>query len=263
MRSRAAILIVLAMLIGAIAISTAALKARSNQTTGQVGDIKIPIVVHQLPSENGMISVELKCDNAELSAPNVLEKLSCVIKNNTRNYISAGALYISITLESDGKPLVVSTYDTFDTFLHPDFREDHKNNLIAPGKEYRLNDLPSSYGEDVVIKGIAVKIDYIEFANNSMLGENRGGSRIIGDTRVGAAKYKNWLTQEYKRKGGKIEALVPLLDGSQPLPELGVQNAEQERGAIMYRKYSRRTYADKGAAGLVKHLKETSTSINK
>jgi hypothetical protein len=141
----------------------------------------LPVVTDHLQADNGVILVELRCEAAELSAPNALEKLSCVIKNNTPSYISAGALYTSITLEKDGKPLVVSTFDTFDTFLHPDFREDHKNNLIAPRKEYRLNDLPTSYGEDTVIKGIAVKIDYIEFADNSLLGNSRGGSRIIRD----------------------------------------------------------------------------------
>jgi hypothetical protein len=201
----------------------------------------LPVVTDQLKPNNGVIPVELRCEDAELSAPNALEKLSCVIKNNTRSYISAGALHTSITLEKDGKTLEVSTYDTFDTFLHPDFRAAHLNNLISPGKEYRLNDLPVSYSDDVVIKGIAVQIDYIEFADNSILGNNRSGSRIIGNVREGAVKYKDWLIQEYRRRGESIDALLPLLDGSHPLPELGLQNAEQERGAIMYRKYSLRT----------------------
>jgi hypothetical protein len=232
------------------------------QNPGQF-ERQLPVTTSQLHADDGRIPVELRCENVELSAPNELEKLTCVITNNTSGYISAGALHTSITIEDDGKPLVISTYDTFDTFLHPDFREDHKDNLIAPGKEYRLNDLPASYREGAVIKGVAVEIDYIEFADKSMLGNNRSGSRIIGELRKGAAKYKNWLAQEYKRRGGKVEALVPLIDGTQPLPELEIQNAEQERGAIMYRKFSWRTYTDKGADGLNKHLKETSNSTNK
>lgn len=224
---------------------------------------QITVTTVQLQPVEGGIPVELKCETAQLSAPNELEKLSCTIKNNTPNYISAGALYTSITLEEKGRPLVVSTFDTFDTSMHPDFREDQGNNLIAPGKEYRLNQLPTTYSEDTVIKGITVKINYIEFADKPLLGNSRGGSRIINDIREGAARYKSWLIQEYKRKGESIAAVVPLLDGSLPLPELGSQSPEQERGAILYRKYFLKKYKNKGAASLVKYLKEINTSANK
>ncbi len=184
---------------------------------------QIQVTTNQIQPDKGIIPVELKCENAELSAPNAIEKLSCVIKNNTQKYITAGSLYTSITVEQEGKTFAVSTYDVFDTFLHPDFRADHTNNLIAPGKEYRLNDLPVTYDNNVLVKGITVQIDYLEFADNSMLGPNRAGSRIVGDMREGAAKYKNWIAQKYKEKGKSIEAIIPLLDADQPLAEeLGI-----------------------------------------
>jgi hypothetical protein len=74
----------------------------SNDPTVAQGRISIPVVTDQLGLVDGVIPVELKCENAELSAPNVLENLSCVIKNNTNKPISAGAVYTSIIPEKDG-----------------------------------------------------------------------------------------------------------------------------------------------------------------
>lgn len=237
--------------------------AASNDPAAAQVKIFIPVVANQLDLVDGVIPVELKCENAELSAPNVLEKLSCVIKNNTDRPISAGALYTSIIQEKEGMRNGSSSYGTFDTFLHPDFREDHKNNLIPPGGEYRYNDLPVSYDNGTVIKDIVVKLDYIEFADNTTLGTNQAGSQIITDARKGAAKYKNWLAQKYKESGGSLEAIVPLFENNQPLPEeLQFQTGPEEHGARQYRNYALRTYKSKGAEGLVKHLKKNKTSAN-
>lgn len=218
---------------------------------------RIPVTTHQLPANNGIIPIELMCEDAELSAPNALEKLACVIKNKTDEYITAGALHTSLTLDKEGKSIAISSYNTFDTFLHPDFRADHPNNLLPPGGTYRLDDLPSSFDASVVIKAITVRIDYAEFADNSMLGPNRGGARIIADTREGAAKYKQWLAQQYNQSRGALERIVFLLDKHQPLPEeLEIQNSNQEQGASMYRNFARRTYENKGGEDLIKHLKQ-------
>ena len=218
-------------------------------------ETQIKVATNQLPAQNGVIPVEVVCDNAELSAPNALEKLSCVIKNNSGKYISAGTIRSAISLEKDGQSFVQSAYDTFDSFLHQDFREDHKNNLVGPGREFRLNDLPTDYEIGVVITGITVEIDYIEFDDNQTLGPNRGGSRVITNIREGASRYKNWLAQKYKEGGKKVNVILPLLEKSRPLPEeLGVQNGEQKRGAIMYRNYARRTYETIGPEALAKHL---------
>jgi hypothetical protein len=262
MRSRTAIGILLAVLVGAIAISTVALKARSDQIAGQVGDSQLPIVTHQLSSENGVILVELKCENAELSTPSALKKLSCVIKNNTNKYIAASTMNISVILEREGKTSTDSSFLTIDTFVHPDFRSEHGNNLIPPKGERPFQDLPTSY-DNAVIKGVAISVDYVEFGDNSMAGPNRSGSRIITDIREGAAKYKQWLIQKYNQNGKAINAIVPLLENDQPIPyESGIQNGDQQQGAKFYRNYARKTYRTKGAEGLIKHLEQTSTSVN-
>jgi len=237
--------------------------AASNDPAAAQAKISIPVVSNQLDLVDGVIPVELKCENAELSAPNALEKLSCVIKNNTNEPISAGAVYTSIIVEKDGMRNVSSSYGTFDTFIHPDFREDHKNNLILPRGEYRYGDLPVSYDNGAVIKEIIVKLDYIEFADNTTLGTDQAGSRIITDARKGAAKYKNWLAHKYKESGESLEAIVALFENNQPLPEeLQFQTGPEEHGARTYRNYALRTYKSKGADGLVKVLKQTKTSAN-
>ena len=106
-----------------------------------------------------------------------------------------------------------------------------------------------------------MQIDYIEFADHTSLGANQAGSRIISDTREGAAKYKNWLAQKYDQSGRSLDAITPLLD--QPVPkELLFQTGPEEHGATMYRNFARRIYKTKGAEGLVKHLKHSRASAN-
>ncbi|HEV3471299.1 MAG TPA: hypothetical protein VG148_18385 [Pyrinomonadaceae bacterium] len=88
MRLRLMIGIGPAVLLGATAIATTILKARNNQNNKQTEGLQVPVVVKQLPSENGLIPVELRCGMAHLSAPNTLEKFSCVVKNNGSMYFT-------------------------------------------------------------------------------------------------------------------------------------------------------------------------------
>lgn len=220
------------------------------------------VVTDQLQPDNGVIPVELRCEEAELSAPNALEKLSCVIKNNTNKYIAAATINISFHTEKEGKQSLDSSYLTIETFGHPDFREEHRDNLIPPSGERPFQDLPTSY-DNALIKGVTVRIDYIEFADsNTRLGPNRAGSRIIANIREGAEKYKNWLVKKYNESGKSIDSITPLLEVNQPLPaELGIQNGDQQQGVIFYRNYARKTFKTKGAKGLSKRLNQPSTSI--
>jgi hypothetical protein len=213
-----------------------------------------------MQTQNGVIPVELYCDNAELSAPNSLERLRCVIKNNTNKKITAVTINTSIVLESGGKSSLDSGFLTLQAFVHPDFREEHRDSLISPGEERPVEDAAVSY-DDAVITGFRTRIDYVEFADNTAMGINQAGSRIVADVRAGATKYKNWLTHKYNRSGKSLEAIVPLLEKSSPLPEeIGIQNDGQQQGAILYRNYARKTYENKGADALIKHLKSTTSA---
>lgn len=197
-----------------------------------------------------------------MPAPNKLDGLSCVIKNNTTRNIAAATLAVSITVEKDGSETADTGYLTVETFLHPDFHEEHRNNLIRPGAEYPVRDAPVSY-DDAVVKGVMLRIDYVEFEDRTSSGPNTAGSRIISEMRAGAAKYKSWLRGKFDRGGGSAEAVVSAIE-SQSLPEdeIGITSGHQSEGAVLYRNYARRAYKAKGVDGLLKHFKQSAASAS-
>lgn len=219
----------------------------------QVGKSFVPVTIR--PGDADSYPVVLRCDDAELSAPNSIKKLSCLLKNNSNRTIIAGTVSIWVTVQQQRSTEIVSSYDSFDTFLHADFHNDHKTNAIPPGGEYRLDQLSTDYGDGVVTQ-ISEAIDYIEFAEGAPIGATSRGSQIVADTRKGAVKYKIWLVQEYRRNKLSAESLIELLNSSAALPadtELQTVDA-QRQGANMLRKYFLRVYASEGAAGVVKRI---------
>lgn len=242
-----------------IVIAGYGLSPKEISSSRQMPHLELEVTTQQLSAENGVIPVELRCDKAELSSPNSVKKLSCVIKNNTYKPIVAGAVFTSMSLRGNNESFNSSNYGTFDTFLNSDFRETHKNNLILPGGEYTYSDLAVSYDPGVTIVRITMAIDYVEFADHTSVGNNRAGARIISETRTGAAQYKNWLAQKYQQKKSLPE-LIKILE-QEGIPEgLTFQSESAEHGANMYRNFARRTYKTAGAEALIQQLKHTSTS---
>lgn len=225
-------------------------------TATQNRAITLPVSVQNLASGASTSPVELKCEDARLSAPNHIEKLSCVLKNNTDRDIVAGTLVISVTIEQRGTLETISSYDSFDRLLHPDVHKDRDANLIPPQGEYLIDQLPTSYGEGIV-KRISESIDYVEFAEGQPVGPNVAGARIINDVRQGAARYKAWIVREFHRNGMALEPILNTLNNGDVVAEgdLELQNDNQKTGANLFRRYLLRTYASKGEAGLLKHLK--------
>ncbi len=191
----------------------------------------LPVDVTQLNAVDGVIPVELRCADAELSSPRSIEKLTCIIKNNTNRFITASTVEIRIGIERSGTILELRSYYTLDTFLQDDFRADHRNNRIPPGGEHAINELPSSFS-DGVVKSIAVGIDYVDFGDSEPVRLNRKGSQIIGQMREGASKYKSWLSKRYKENGKSIGAIVTLLNTDAPSKEAGLTNSNEEKGPI-------------------------------
>jgi hypothetical protein len=228
--------------------------AASPQKTTEARSLQVE--TRQLDPVGGVLPVELNCKDAKLSGPGRISEASCVVKNNTFAAMVAGTLKVSITLEQDGKTSLISGYETFDTFLHPDFRADHNSKLIQPGMVYRFDLMPANYG-DAIIKRIEAEVDYIEFVDKPSVGQNHVGARTINDIREGAAKYKNWLARKYKEKGGSTDSIGELLDKDTDSisSELGLLNSDQGSGASMYRSFARRTYQANGPEGIAKHLK--------
>ena len=220
----------------------------------QTGAILLPVSVQNL-SEAGTSSVELHCENARLSTPNHIEKLSCVLKNNTDRPIVAGTLVIKITVEQRGTIETISSYDSFDTLIHPDLHRERGPNFIAPQEDYVIDQLPTGYG-DGVVKQISESIDYIEFTSGQPVGPNVAGSRIINNVREGAAKYRDWLIREFRRNGMSAARILETLSlGDVEEPALDLRNSDQKTGANLFRKFLLRTYASKGEAELLKHIK--------
>lgn len=236
----------LVILLVVTVVVTGTLKKQDDQKL----NLQVPVSIKQLPHENNIIPVELRCSDIVLTAPNKLEELPCVLINHTNKYIIAGSVGISIITDKDGKRTPDSSYFTFDSFLHPDFNKQPRQSTIPPGGQRPIYNLSEEY--DAEVKEVLMQIDYVEFADNSTLGANRAGSRIISDVRGGATKYKNWLVQKYKENGNSIDAVVRLLENNGPLPEeLALPSGDQREGALQYRNLARKTYKTKGAKALV------------
>lgn len=263
MRVRTLLGLGLVMLLGATAISTTGLKKETTPSTNQRAYVQLPVTVNQLPQEGGMVPVELRCENAELLAPNRIEKKPCLVRNHTNKFISALTVAITIIIEKQGETSSDTSFLTIETFVHPDVRADRRDNLIPPGGELPVRDLPTSYDEEITIKGMAVRIDYVEFNDNSALGANKAGSRIIASIRAGAVKYKESLLKKMRQSGNSIEGIIPLLENEPPAEELEIQNGDEEQGVILYRNYARKIYKAKGPEGLSKFLKLAGSSMNK
>ena len=243
-------ILILVVLLGALWLVS--LRPTATQTSA----LMLPVSVQNLSSGTDINPVELRCADARLSAPNYIEKLSCVLKNNTDRAIRAGTLVVNVTIEQRGTMETISSYDSFDTLLNPDMHNEQGPHLIPPQGEYVIDQLPTNYGEGIV-KRISESIDYIEFTEGPPLGRNVAGSRIINDVRQGAAKYKEWLVREFHRNGESPDAILTILNKSDVIPEAGLnlQNSDQVTGANLFRKFLLRTYGSKGEAELVKHLK--------
>lgn len=220
----------------------------------------IPVAVNQLTREGGIIPVQVSCENPRVVG-GTLEKLSCTLKNNSSKAITAAGIRVTITLEQNGKESRDSGLLAVDSLWQAEVPE--KRNLIPPNAEYRLEDLPSDYG-DAVVKGIEIHLDYVEFDDQESLGPDSGTLRIITETRMGAAKYKEWLTKQLDKAGGSVEAMLPLLEKYQRLPaELEQEGGNQQEGANRYRSYIRRIFMTKGSEGVRKQLRTTSTAASK
>src|SRR5438132_5560189 len=171
----------------------------------------ISVVVRQLDPENGVIPVELQCAAAQLSAPNALDRVPCILRNNTRKPITAATIAVAVTINTNGNISSSSSFLTIETLVHADIQRDHPNNLIPPGGQTPAEPVSETY-DNAVIEKVEMSVDYVEFADNATMGPDNGGSRIIADIRKGAAKYKNWLAQKYERSGMSLPAVTPLLE---------------------------------------------------
>jgi len=240
--------------IGAAIFAITALTASINPTAKQTEDSKLTPVVKPLQLSNGTVVADLRCNDVYLATPDRLETFSCALKNNTDKPILAANVEYSIILESEGKRVTDTRFHTLDTYIHPDFYDPKK--AILPGGERNVAPPGPMYFQDSVVKGIEVKVDYVEFDDRTTAGDSKKGADIIGDFRAGAAKYRAWLFQRYAEHGKSPEAIIPLLKQDLPVPgELDIEKQNEELGARAYRTRLRIIAETKGASEIPKHLK--------
>lgn len=242
------------MLLAVIVSITIALRARAAKTIQErLPQEQILVAARQLESINGVIPVELLCGPARLTSHDRLENFSCILRNNTNKNLLAANVAYSIIFETGGKEAMDTRLHTIETFIHPDFYEINKP--ILPGGESTIEPPGPMLYANSFIKRVEVRVEYVEFEDETTLGHNEKGAQIIAKIREGAAKYKNWLTQKYLEKGRSGKAIIPLLQTDQPLPnELGLKDADEQQGARAYRNRLRRIHATRGAVQVEKYL---------
>ena len=106
-----------------------------------------------------------------------------------------------------------------------------------------------------VVKGIEIKIDYVEFDDKTHLGSDEKGSKAITELRRGAVGYKNWLVEKYISNNKSIENVAQFLENDKPLPEALRNSSKYEQyGAKTYRNRLREIYLKQGVAQIEKYL---------
>jgi len=239
--------------IGATIFGFTALTA-SKPTARQTDASLLAPVVKPLRLTNGAVVVDLRCGEVLLLTSSRLEKFSCTLTNNTEKPILAANIEYSIIVESGGKNVTETRFHTLDTYIDPDLYDPNK--AIQPGAERNIEPPGPMYFDNSVVKGIEVRIEYVEFDDKTTAGDSKKGAEVIADIRAGAAKYKRWLVQKYSEHGRSAEALIPLLQQNLPMPnELNIKKQNEELGARAYRTRLSVIAETKGASEITQYFK--------
>jgi hypothetical protein len=248
MRFKLLISAVLAMI-----VVGAALAFRSNSKIQQRTEQRtVKVVVNQLPARENRIPVEIIQAIATSSAPNVLDDVTYALKNNSGKAISAVAVIKKIFYRDNGRLVGLSLYSTVDFAFHPDIAG---SKPFASKPEVPMEAAgPMSFEDGVVIEGVKLTIEYIEYVGASSYGVGSEGEHRIMSQREGAKKYKDLLRQNYSQAGRSLVTVVPLLEET-PNPEQLKLTEDEILGADRYRRYLLKTFRTKGAAEVERYIK--------
>lgn len=224
--------------------------AADGSTASPQGKISVPLIVKQLDFVNGIIPIYLNCEETVLIMPDILDRIPCDIKNNTGKGIRALVLEKSVAVNDNGRRSTEVGYVTVDRFIHPDFHVSKKDKGIDPEAEWQFPSATESYSG--IITQVQVRVDYVEFSDLEKLGSKKVGERILIDLRDGAAKYKSWLARELVINGRSAAALTRLIELNDPIKVVGIRNANQEEGALIYRKWLQKRYQTEGIVEVTK-----------
>ena len=212
----------------------------------------IKVVINQLPTEDDVAPIEIIQPSFVSSAPNKLDDLTYILRNNSGKAVIAAAVVKTITYEEGGKIYAHSVYSTMDSAFHPDMR----GKPLMPGSQMSMESAgPVAFGEGVVIKEITLTLEYGSFDDNSAFGSGGEGERRISAMREGARRYKTWLVQEYSRTGKSLTTVFPLIQAPS-IPASLKLDSDQTMGADRYRLQLLSTLRKKGAAEVESYLKQ-------
>lgn len=211
----------------------------------------IKVVLNQR-AEDGIAPIEIIQPAFVSSAPNKLDDLTYIIRNNSDRALVAAAVVKTIIYELNGKAHADSVLSTMDSAFHPDMpgkpvSPESQTSMQSPG--------PVTYSEGVVIKEITLKLEYGSFDDNSAYGSGSEGERQINGVREGARRYKSWLVEEYSRAGNAFTTIFPLIQ-SPDIPLSLKLDSYQTMGANRYRLQLLSTLRKKGAADVESYLKQ-------
>jgi hypothetical protein len=223
----------------------------SANPTVQGTEIQLPVIVYQMEVENGEMPVILQCGTATVTVPDTMNGFSCTLINNTDKNIVAATVAYTIEYEQRGKTYREVRSHLAATFVHPDFSKDAKP--VPRGGGLSIRPGGSFTFEGAVIKGVEVRVDYVEFNDGSGVGPNKkDGAEAVKALREGASRYKNWLVRRYRQ--GSIDTALQSLQADPPSAELGLTNEYLEQGANLYRKRLQRVERTRGRAEVQKYL---------
>jgi hypothetical protein len=212
----------------------------------------IKVVINQLPSRDGVVPLEIIQPILVSSAPNKLDDLRYILRNNSGKAVLAAAVIRTITYGDGGKDYAQSVYSTLDAAFHPDMGG---KPFFAGSQMVMESAGPVSFDEGVVIKEITLTIEYVSYADQTDFGSGGEGERRINAMREGARRYKRWLAQEYSRAGKSLASILPVIQ-TPNIPEELKNDPNQTLGADRYRLHLLSTLQKKGAANVESYLNQ-------
>ena len=254
MRNRFKLIIGLVILTTLVMLSISWLKGGISEA--QVSTSALPVSTKQLVETKGRIPVGLKCSEAKLSSPYSLEEIHCEILNNTKKNIVSLVMIYDISLDRIGKSDSFSSAVAVDILIHPNFYRERQGSFIKSGTNSPVEILPINFEPDVLIKGVDVQIDFVEFEDNSVINKNGSGAAIIRELRSGADIYKREITKKFKENEKSEVKLKEQIKELNPRGDsnLGNMTSRQIEGASIVKRYIQRIYKTKGIDGVKRIL---------
>lgn len=241
----------IASIVVLVGVALALRSTRPGLQSGEQANIKI--VINQLHPRDGVVPLEIIQPTIVSSAPNKLDDLRYILRNNSGKAVIAAAVIRTITYEEGGKDYADSVYSTMDGAFHPDME---RKPFVAWNQMPMEAAGPVSFDDGVIIKEITLTIDYASYADQTADGSGGEGERRINAMREGARLYKRWLAQEYVRVGKSLASILTLIQ-TPKIPEELKLNLDQTMGADRYRLHLLSTFQKKGAADVESYLKQT------